>query len=248
MKENKYFSAPRSDQEPMELRRETEDDKWLEHQREKMVHATLGLVDALRENINNRVYDSILVDDVKARIHGLILKNVIKSLYGDDKELKTLFIKGRSGSEDVTELEAYLESIKGELGERVLFVTEEIHSGGTVREILRIFKGIGVELDISSFGLATQVDELEELDREDGFSARPVGRGFMTNALDDFPDIYLGSNGYGILAVDVTGLTSSDGEATSKRDPEVGSRTLKAGREFVKDVSSEVLGQLQGTD
>lgn len=56
----------------------------------------LNLLELLSQQIEARVFDSILSDDSSSRIHSLVLGQAIQDLYGDDKRLQIVFVQGGS--------------------------------------------------------------------------------------------------------------------------------------------------------
>lgn len=55
-----------------------------------------NILELLRLKIEAHEYDSILGDDADARIHTLVLAQAIQDIYGDQKKLHTVFVKGGS--------------------------------------------------------------------------------------------------------------------------------------------------------
>lgn len=175
------------------------------------------LLELIRPGIEAHKYDSILSDDADARVHSLVLAGAMQEVYGDEKKLETVFVKGGSltrtdepfkytefdllprkeqkaigqkldelyekdsdyyehddpefkdllkekirNTSHTQEVEAYLKRMKPKLGKWVLFVTEEIDSGGTLETIANLLKHEGIQVDIVTFGTTTIEQECTE--------------------------------------------------------------------------------------
>ena len=123
------------------------------------------LLSLLRENLDRKEYDSVLGDDAGGRIHALLLGSAIKEIYGDEKKLNVIFVKGgrllKSSPEHVSETETYLERMKDKIGKRTLVVTEEILGGHSVGKIASMLRGLGIEADIATFQTAGEPEDYE---------------------------------------------------------------------------------------
>ena len=116
------------------------------------------LVMELASDIKAGRWDAILGDDVSSRIPTLILRQVIARSYTDSGRPtpKTYFIAmGQEFSitdEDIDErigqIQSYLAS--GNKPQRVLFVTDNIAQGGSIRTVLDGLDKIGIAADVAS--------------------------------------------------------------------------------------------------
>ena len=135
---------------------------WIQRYKEPATE----LLRNLRIKIEQLEYDSVLGDDTGARIHTLVFSQAIKEIYGDRKNLQTIFVQGGVPLKDDPEHKQnvinYLEHMKPRLGKKCLIVTEEISSGETVKKLANILNSIGVQADVATFGTAWDQDAYTE--------------------------------------------------------------------------------------
>jgi hypothetical protein len=216
-------------------------EQYLKENVERMANGAVGIVDVFSKEINEKEFDSILVDDTRAHLHGLLMRDVINSLYGD-KRIGTFFVKADSHKEKA--FLDYLDKIKEKLGRRVLVVTEEINSGSRVRFFKEILDSLGIACDIATFSLANPFDKDTLVEKR--------GNGYLVRESDGFTYGY--GDGLGVIgnqhAQYLIGVEQPDNDESVipiKTVSPVGeeyvveidaNRFREAGRRFVKSASS----------
>lgn len=195
------------------------DEEVAKNKMDRLESTAQHLLELIRPGIEAQKYDSVLSDDADARIHSLVLAGAIQEIYGDQKKLEMVFVKGGSltrtdepfkytefdllprkeqkaigrkldelyekdsdynehddpefkdllkdkirNTSHTQEVDAYLKQMKEKLGKHVLFVTEEINSGGTLETIANLLKQEGIQVDLVTFG--TTVAEWECTEEE----------------------------------------------------------------------------------
>jgi orotate phosphoribosyltransferase len=153
---------PEFNRTPYESRDNPYESKKVERTIESMESPAGNLLESMRKEIEQEKYDTILSDDAGARLHSLLLSKVMRTLY-KEKDLGTFFIQGgavlRGEKEVQSRLQEYLSSIKNKLGNNVLFVTQEIATGGSARKVVDILQDLGIQVDIAAFGLSMEDED-----------------------------------------------------------------------------------------
>lgn len=109
----------------------------------------------LKEKIDKGEYDTLISDDAGGRIPTLVIREIIKSIYPDDK-LNTFFVASGmnyhpKNSEDYKQLQEYIEKIKDNTKKKILIITQFIFSGGTLIRLAKALK----QSEIYNFDMAT---------------------------------------------------------------------------------------------
>lgn len=111
-----------------------------------------------KEEILTKKYDSVIGDDAGGRLHSLLLGQCIKDLYGDEKRLPIIFVKGgrllKKSNEHIKDVREYIELIKGKVGKKTLLISEEIIDGSSIQILKDILIGCGIEVDVAVFQVA----------------------------------------------------------------------------------------------
>lgn len=136
-----------------------------------------SLVEKLKEDIDAETYDVLIGDDASGRIPTVALRNLMAermrqahpdmSPEEDREMLKTYFIAGGAIDTNTAKLEEFFAKIKPTVKNRVLFVTEYIASGESVRRIGEMLEEKNIPFDIATLGFA--IDERNERAEKDKF-------------------------------------------------------------------------------
>ena len=113
--------------------------------------AITEVVKQLKTAIENGEYDTLISDDAKGRIPTLILREILKRKAPNPDDIKTVFLAfGRSWNNWDSSLSDFVEEHKNEWG-KALVVTEYIHEGGTMGDIISCLGDNGFDnFDITS--------------------------------------------------------------------------------------------------
>jgi len=116
--------------------------------------AATALVEKLKENINKNKYDTLVSDDVGGRLVTLLLREIIRKR-NPNKNIETIFLAGGATipRKDNEKYQIFLEYLKNRTqnSKNVLIVTQYIHSGETVLQIVKALKKVGIEnIDIAA--------------------------------------------------------------------------------------------------
>ncbi|MES3031862.1 MAG: hypothetical protein V4699_01310 [Patescibacteria group bacterium] len=131
-----------------------------------------NIIEQIRVRIENGEYGLIISDDVSGRIPALILGGFIKRI----SELKKvcnpnlLFIPGNLDSSQYIPMRQtlieYLEKHGIKKGERILIITEVLHSGVSLKVLTRLLKEFNFGVDIATMGIDVRKGVLGNLERE----------------------------------------------------------------------------------
>ncbi len=196
------------------------------------------LLEAMRDRIEARVYDSVLGDDSSGRIHALLISKTLAELYGERKDLKTVFVQGgallKSSEQYYQKAREYLKRMQSELGKRVLIVTEEIMTSRSVDKLAGILKSLGIDVDIATFSAGAVEDK-------DIFNQNISERHAITRS--GF-DIFIGGQGNVYIPNEYSGLQSRGksgfGHAI-KLDPRKRNQNkINAMRDVIKKLAKEL--------
>lgn len=138
------------------------------------------LVEQIADGIKNKHWTAILGDDVSGRLPALVIGGLASryALEHDKKPPKQIFFAGggvtydgisddRDGQEVVQEqqqkLEEYIHQQAGNLGERVLIVTEHVMSGRTFLRIANALNKEGKAFDIATLWASKAVSDYKRI-------------------------------------------------------------------------------------
>ena len=111
------------------------------------------LVRQMREPIKKHRWGALLGEDRSGRLPALVLGFLLERAAQEEgvKSPKRFFLSGGyRGPERGNQLQEYLRTIRPDLGDRILLVTEHVSSGKTVLELGALFRKEGLEFDVAA--------------------------------------------------------------------------------------------------
>jgi hypothetical protein len=117
----------------------------------------IELVKKLKDNIDNKSFDTILGDDIGGRIPTLVLNEVYKTIH-PTSDLKTRFIAGgyyfpKEQDQDYKRFEEYLKKILN-TSKNILFVTQYVRNGITANRIMNVLKSFGKNVSLATLAVS----------------------------------------------------------------------------------------------
>jgi hypothetical protein len=114
------------------------------------------LVHKLRPGIKGGEWSSVIGDDVGGRLPSLLIGELMQGHareHGQASPQRLFLAGGRDQGSRMEALDRYIGEIKALVGPRALFVTEYIETGGTIKDIVGLFKKHGINCDIATVQL-----------------------------------------------------------------------------------------------
>jgi hypothetical protein len=210
---------------------------------QRLEHEVGRVLDQLKDEIESGAYTAIVGDDASGRIPTLVAAGVIRAVYKERGHNAPLvrFLAGSTGlgraSEEVKEkkrsgLVEQVERIKKDaegrtnsLARRVLFITDTIDTGETMREFVDAFNKAGWNMDIATLGIFPGRGETDGLKKQLG-----------AKVVDGGAEVPYIKGRYGAAGVqkDISGVFA-------KRNPDFDGTRVARARKEAKEVVKNIL-------